>query len=219
VKPSVKITLVALAVGIAALIVALLVAMLARPTPASAPTTADALVLRDDSRVLDDAGPGAVTVVEFLDFECEACGSFYPVVEELRETYRDRITYVIRYFPLPGHTNSRNAAIAAEAAAQQGYLEEMYDRLFETQPMWGEAKESRAELFRSYAEELSLDMATYDAAVADPATAERVQFDVDEGVRLGVESTPTFFVDGEIVALKAWSDLEDSVVAALRGAE
>ena len=109
--------------------------------------------------------------------------------------------------------------VAAEAAAQQGYLEEMYDRLFHTQPTWGEAKESRADLFRGYAEELGLDMAAYDAAVADPATAERVQFDVDEGDRLGVESTPTFFVDGEVVILKAWSDLEDSVVAALRGAE
>ncbi|EED6225715.1 DsbA family protein, partial [Salmonella enterica subsp. enterica serovar Haifa] len=73
--------------------------------------------------------------------------------------------------------------------------------------------------FRGFAEELGLDMAAFDDAVADPATAERVQFDLDEGEQLGVSSTPSFFIDGEPVVLETWTDLEDSIEAAVNGAE
>lgn len=184
---------------------------------AQTPDPGSASVIRSDSHVLDDGGADAVTVVEFLDFECEACGAYYPVVEELREKYAGRITYAVRYFPLPGHFNSNHAAVAAEAAAQQGRFEDMYHRLFETQAEWGEAQESRAALFRDYAVELGLDMTAYDTAVADPATEERVRSDFEEGRALGVGSTPTFFVDGEPLVIERWNDLEAAIEAALRG--
>ncbi|PKI89718.1 disulfide bond formation protein DsbA [Actinomycetales bacterium SN12] len=171
-------------------------------------------VLREESHVLDDGGADAVTVVEFLDFECEACAAFHPVVEELRQKYDGQITYAVRYFPLPGHVNSMDAALAAEAAAQQGEFEAMYQRLFETQAEWGEATEPNPEPFRMLAEEIGLDMATYDEAVADPATAERVRRDKSEGTFLGVEGTPTFFVDGKMVTLEKRDDLERAIVEA-----
>ncbi len=182
---------------------------------AQAPDPAAAAVVRADSHVLDNAGADAVTVVEFLDFECEACGAYYPVVEELRQKYAGQITYVVRYFPLPGHFNSTHSAVAAEAAAQQGRFEEMYQRLFETQAEWGEAQESKADLFRSYAVELGLDMAAYDAAVAEPGTEQRVRADFDEGRALGVGSTPTFFVNGQPLVIERWNDLEAAIQAAL----
>jgi len=181
------------------------------PSSGSAPVSA----IRDDTHILDDAGEGAVTVVEFLDFECEACGAFYPVVEELREEYSGQVTFAFRYFPLPGHFNSTNAAIAVEAAAQQGQLEAMYTQMFESQAEWGEAQESRAPLFRQFAEELGLDMAEYDAAVADPATLQRVESDFEEGIALGVESTPTFFVEGRLIALRTFDDLRAAIEAEL----
>ena len=174
-------------------------------------------MVRESSHVLDDGGEGAVTLVEFLDFECEACGAFFPIVEDMREQFAGEITYVVRYFPLPGHFNSKNAAVAAEAAAQQDRFEDMYVRLFETQAEWGEAQESRADLFRGFAEEIGLDMAAYDAAVADPATAERVELDFEEGQALGVSSTPTFFLDGELLELQEWDDLENAIQAAVNG--
>ena len=90
-------------------------------------------------------------------------------------------------------------------------------RLFETQAEWGEAQESRADLFRGFAEEIGLDMAAYDAAVADPATAERVELDFEEGQALGVSSTPTFFLDGELLELQEWDDLENAIQAAVNG--
>jgi len=171
-------------------------------------------VLTDDAYRLTSAADGKVNLVEFLDFECEACGAFYPVVEDLRERYDGEITYVIRYFPLPGHLNSRNAAFAAEAAAQQGRLEEMYRKLFETQAQWGEAQESRASLFRGFAEEIGLDMAAYDAAISDPATVARVDLDYNDGQALGVSGTPTFFVNGDAITLERYDDLENAILSA-----
>lgn len=171
-------------------------------------------VLREESHVLDDGGADAVTVVEFLDFECEACGAFHPVVEDLRQRYDGQITYAVRYFPLPGHVNSMDAALAAEAAAQQGEFEAMYQRLFQTQAEWAGATEPTPAVFRALAEEIGLDMAAYDEAVADPATAERVRRDRSEGTFLGVEGTPTFFVDGRMVAISAPDDLERAIVEA-----
>ena len=154
-------------------------------------------VVRDDSHRLSVAEDGKVTLVEFLDFECEACGAVYPFVEQLREEYDGRVTFVARYFPLPGHANGQNAALAVEAAAQQDQFEAMYQRMYETQSEWGEQQESKADLFRTFAEDLGLDLDAYDTAIADTATLERVQKDMDDGLALGVQSTPTFFLNGE----------------------
>ncbi|WP_138757710.1 DsbA family protein [Modestobacter altitudinis] len=172
-------------------------------------------VVRDDSHRLGEPGSGEVTFVEFLDFECESCRAAYPTVEQLREDYAGRVTFVARYFPLPGHANAENAAVAVEAAAQQGAFEAMYQRMYETQAEWGEQQVSQADLFRSFAEEMGLDMAAYDAAVADPATLERVLSDRDDGLALGVEGTPTFFLNGERLEVASAQELIKAVDAAV----
>ena len=211
-KTPVKATLVSNVVVIVLVIAALIAVMVNRPTaPDPADTTGALPGARTNSHVLDDAGPDAPTLVEFLDFECEVCGAFYPVIEQLRADYAGEINYIVRYFPLPGHFNSMNAALAAEAAAQQGEFEGMYHRLFETQAQWGEQQVSEADLFRTFAEELGLDMAAYDAAIADPATQERVEEDFDDGRYLGVSGTPTFFLDGVKLELTQLSDLTDAL--------
>lgn len=169
----------------------------------------------DSSHRLTSPEDPEVTVVEFLDFECEACGAAYPYVEDLRKVYGDRVEFVIRYFPLPGHLNSENAAVAVEAASRQGALEEMYTMMYETQIEWGEATESKAAVFRGYAESLGLDLAAYDEAVASPATLERVRADFNAGVELGVDQTPTFFVDDVPIELTSFEDIEKAIVGAL----
>ena len=209
-KNSVKATLVAIAVAVVLLIAGIVFAI-TQQQPAAPADGEQQQTVRTDSHVLDQGGADAVTVVEFLDFECEACGAFYPIVEELREKYQGDITYVVRYFPLPGHINSTQAALAAEAAAQQDRFEDMYHRLFETQSQWGEGSEETPEVFRGFAEDLGLDMAAYDAAIADPATAQRVQADMSDGEKLGVNSTPSFFVDGEQIVMQKWDDLERAI--------
>ena len=166
----------------------------AKPDAVPENKVTDSAVLRADSHVLGEKGSSGVTFVEFLDFECEACAAAYPVVEDLRAEYADTVTFVHRYFPLPGHPNSVTAAIAVEAAAQQGAYESMYQKMFETQTEWSHTTEDRSPVFRAYAEELGLDMAAYDAAVADPATRDRVELDVADGTALGVAGTPTFYL-------------------------
>ncbi|MFE6965006.1 DsbA family protein [Agromyces sp. NPDC057679] len=215
----VNVALVAAFIAVVALAFALLRPQ-AAPPETGGPSSADAAAptVRADSHVLGEPGTSGVTVVEFLDFECEACGAFFPLVEQLREDYAGEVTFVTRYFPLDGHLNSRNAAVAAEAAAQQGAFEPMYAKLFETQAEWGEQRESRAPLFREFAAELGLDLDAYDAAVADPATLERVESDRIDGLSLGVQSTPTFFVDDEMLRLEAYDDLAAGIEAALGAA-
>jgi protein-disulfide isomerase len=163
--------------------------------------------IREDSHRLDDVPDAPVTVVEFLDFECEACAAFYPTVQGVREKYAGQITFALRYFPIPSHYNSTTAAIAVEAAARQDALEPMYSKMFETQLEWGEQQESRAPLFRQYAEELGLDMARFDADVADPDVAARVSSDFEDGRVLGVQSTPSFFVNDRLLELTSLDDL------------
>lgn len=155
------------------------------------------LIVRENSHRLSTAEGSDATFVEFLDFECEACGAFYPVVEDLRAEYGDRITFVVRYFPLPGHFNSERAARAAEAAAQQGQFEAMYSKLFETQQQWGEQRVPLDDTFRGFAQEIGLDMAAYDRDYAAPETAARVQQDLDDAQELGLQGTPSFFINGE----------------------
>ena len=211
------ITLPALAV-IIAIVIAVSTANRPRPPAPAAGADGAAAVVDSDSHVLDEGGGGAPTLVEFLDFECEACGALYPHVEQIREQYRGRLNYVVRYFPLPGHANSMNAALAVEAAAQQDRFEEMYRKMFETQAEWGERQSSEAPRFRGFAQQLGLDLAAYDAAVADSATRARVEKDVAAGQSLGVSSTPTFFLNGEMLQLSRLSDLTDALDGAIADA-
>lgn len=196
---------------------AISMSLASRPVPVSAPQTASGELetVAENSHVLDEVGEDAPTLVEFLDFECEACGALYPYIEEVREYYDGKINYVVRYFPLGGHFNSMNAAVAVEAASQQGRFEDMFHQMLQTQADWGEKQTSEAERFRGYAEELGLDMAAYDKAVADPATEARVQEDLDAGVSLGVSGTPTFFLDGKQLSLTTPDDLPNAIDAAL----
>ncbi len=175
----------------------------------------ESTLVRDDSHILGEEGDSGVTFVEFLDFECEACGAAYPIVEDLRKQYAGRVTFVMRYFPLPGHFNAERAARAVESAARQGQLEAMYSRMYETQSEWGEKQEPLDDLFRSYAEDLGLDMAQFDADYASTDVAERVQRDVDDGTDLGLQGTPTFFVDGELFEPQTIEDFSTALDEAL----
>lgn len=204
--------------------VALLIAIIAVVVvskPAGQTPSADGVVGRsavaDNSHRLTEPEQSTVTLVEFLDFECEVCGAVYPVIEQLRAEYGDRVTFVVRYFPIPSHRNSMNAAVAVEAAAQQGQFEAMFSMMFETQAEWGEQQESQAALFRTFADQLGLDLAAFDAAVADPATTERVRADFDAGRELGVEGTPTIFVNDVQIELRSEADIRNALEAALEG--
>lgn len=173
-----------------------------------------ALIENADSHALTDPADPRATVVEFLDFECPGCAGLEPTMQELRADYGDEVRFVVRYFPLDSHPQAIPAAVAAEAAAQQGEFAAMYERLFATQREWA-GDDSAPDFFRELADELGLDLDEYDDAVADPATEERVLADRADAIELGLQSTPTVIVDGELVQLQQLTDVRDAIDAAL----
>ena len=181
------------------------------PAEPETTTERDELLVRPDSPRLTD-GPDA-TFVEFLDFECESCGALYPTIEELKDTYGDQVTFVVRHMPL--HTSSVNAARAAEAAGAQGEFEAMYDLLFQRQADWGHQSSPEEDLFFDYAEELGLDMEQFRADYDDPATLERIEQSEADGRALGVTGTPTMFMDGERLEPQSLEDLVAAFDAAV----
>ncbi len=190
-------------------------ATVAVPSPSVTGAQSDILV-RADSRRLNDVPNAKATFVEFLDFECEACGAIFPAIEQLRETYGDRVSFVIRYFPIRSHFNAQRAAQAVEAAAQQGKLEAMYTKMYQAQKEWAEQQVPKDDVFRQYAQELGLDMGKWDAAYNSKETLERIQRDTDDGTALGVQGTPTFFFNGKLIEPKQMSDLTKAFDGSVR---
>ena len=139
----------------------------------------------------------SVTIVEYLDFECEACGAYYPLVKQLAEEFKNDVRFVNRYFPLPGHKNGLPAALAVEAAGKQGKYWEMHNILFDNQKTWGEKQSPDPSIFEGYAKQIGLNMDQYKKDVGSNEVKERVNRDKNSGTKLGVSGTPTFFLNGE----------------------
>ena len=203
-----------------AMIVAVLVALVAAVTfsrageeaaPTGSGSGASAPLVRDDSPRLTSVKKAVF--VEYLDFECEACGAAHPVMTDLREKYGNDVTFVVRYLPL--HGNSMNAALAAEAAREQDKFEEMHDKLFETQAEWSHSESSKEKTFEGYAQELGLDMKQYRASLKDPAAAKRIEQSTKDAQTLGVTGTPTFFLDGKKIEPTTIADFETKLDAAI----
>ncbi|MFY9633445.1 MAG: thioredoxin domain-containing protein [Cellulosimicrobium cellulans] len=192
-----------LAIIVAAGIIWYAVFTAAKPAPVEPQAAPVAEVVREDSHRVTAPATEKAQLVEFLDFECEACRAAEPMVGELKKEFGDQVTFIHRYFPIPSHRNSGTAALAVEAAGQQGMYEQMYAKMFETQPQWGESQDSQAPLFRTFAQELGLDLAKYDQAVAAEETRERIRKDFTDGKALGVSGTPTFFLNGEKLTLNS----------------
>lgn len=208
-----KLSLGLLAVAVVAVLVAAFAGGEDEATRATAGDSAEDRLVRPDSQRLNTAEDGKATFVEFLDFECESCRAAYPAIEELRERYGDRITFVVRHFPL--HANSESAARAAEAAGAQGKFEEMYSKLFETQAEWGEKQTSQEKVFFGFAEDLGLDMDRFRQVYDDPDTIAKVKRDKADGQALGVQGTPTFFLNGEELEASSFQELLDRIDALL----
>lgn len=155
-------------------------------------------IASDDYAVGPATAP--VTLVEYLDFECEACGAYFPLVKQLEQEFPNDIRVVRRYFPLPGHKNGMTAALAVEAAARQGKYEEMHDLLFTEQKNWGEKPAPTPEVFEGYAQQIGLDLAKFKEDVTSQSVKDRVQRDFNSGNKLGNNGTPTFFLNGKKIS-------------------
>lgn len=172
-----------------------------------------ALLIRPDSP-RHGSVDAPVTLVEFLDPECEACAALHPTIKRLLADYDGQIQLVIRYFPL--HSNSLLAARVTEAAGRQGKYGEMQDLLFNRRNEWAEQVTPQTVHFQKYAELLELDMVQFDRDLNDHALTEMVIRDSQDGVKLGVPGTPTLFLNGRMVPIEG---LQYETLSALIEAE
>lgn len=167
-----------------------------KPVETDNSTNKELLLVRPDDRIKGNT-EAKVTLIEYLDFECEACGAYYPLVKQLSEEFNTDLRVVARYFPLPGHKNGLPAALAVEAAGRQGKFWEMHDLLFEKQREWGEKQTTDSKIFEQYAEQIGLDLSTFRQDVNSQSVKDRVQRDVDSGIKLGNTGTPSFYLNNE----------------------
>lgn len=140
-------------------------------------------------------GPAAaaITIVEYSDFECPYCGRITPTLEKLRAAYPEKVRLVFKDFPLPNHARAPKASEAAHCANDQGKYWEMHDRLFANQ----QALDVPA--LKQHAVALGLQAAPFDQCLDSGKHAGIVASDLEEGRKLGIESTPTLFVNGRPV--------------------
>ncbi|MEX0748924.1 MAG: thioredoxin domain-containing protein [Candidatus Saccharimonadales bacterium] len=172
-----------------------------------------AITAEDHTRGPEDA---ALTLIEYSDFQCPACGGAEPLIQQMLAEYPDDVRLVYRHFPLTQiHAQAYDAARASEAAGRQDRFWEMHDLLFERQQNWSGDAQART-TFESYAEELGLDLEQYESDFA--AVNSRVDRDTAIAQQLGVNSTPTFYLNGEALeqnptSIEVWREIIDSALA------
>jgi protein-disulfide isomerase len=151
-----------------------------------------------------------VTIVAFTDYECPSCAAIHPVLERLVKEYGDRVRLVTRDFPLNQHAEAFKAAEAAEAAREQGRYWEYAQLLMRNQSALS------VDNLKTYASELALDRPRFDSALDSGKFAEMVQRDIEEGMKLGINATPTVFINGRRVSAKSYDELKANVEAAFK---
>jgi len=134
-----------------------------------------------------------VTVVEWLDPECEACRAMHPAMKRIIADYGDRVLFVVRYMPF--HKGSMFAASALEEAREFGKFEEALTVLFEKQAEWGNHHHPRPELIPNYLAKLGIPLAKLDREKLIAKHGEKIRLDQEDGDKVGVQGTPTFFVN------------------------
>jgi len=176
----------------------------------------------DQSELLEGAilikGPESapVTIVEFSDFQCPACRGAQSLVSDVLDQYSDQVRLVFRNFPLDSiHPYARRAAEASVAMNSMNKFWEYNQVLFNQQSSWSEASsvEELDSLLTKYATDLGIEEASFSAKLAEEATSQVVANDSRLANQLGLNSTPTFFVNGKQVSAQ---QLSQAVEEALR---
>jgi protein-disulfide isomerase len=145
-----------------------------------------------------------LTMLEFTDFQCSYCRQYaLQTLPRIHKAYIDtgRVRYVVKDFPLPNHNNAQKAAEAAHCAGEQGAYWDMHYYLFQAQQQWAAlAPEKAVDAFATYAQDLGLDGAAFASCLASDQFAGQVRQDLWEGQRAGIEGTPSFLIDGQVLA-------------------
>lgn len=160
---------------------------------------------------LSQAGKGAPTLVEFVDYQCPSCYAYYQqVTSKIEKQYQGKINFVVRNYPLDMHPLAVPAAKAVEAASMQGKFQQMYHKVFDNYASWAKSangqsvssdKQRAMKQFETFAQQIGLDVDKFRADMNSDEVAQRIQQDKSDGDKAGVSGTPTFYLNGKQLEL------------------
>lgn len=157
-----------------------------------------------------------VKLVEFGDFQCPACGAFYPFVRGVLEKHPNDIYFVFKQFPLVSvHKNAYPAATFIQVADKHGKFKEAEDALYTNQNEWSDLNDA-TDYFVKVGEGLGISADEIKNAIKNDEYKDIIHKSMDQGGALGVSGTPTFFVNGKRLYVQQFSDLEKAVDDALK---
>jgi protein-disulfide isomerase len=166
---------------------------------------------------LKGSADAPVEITEYADYQCPFCQTFatlqMPTIED-RLIQSGRVRWRYRDFPLQQHQFARLAAHSAACADEQGKYWDQHQRIYEGQPEWSTARDAGS-IFRNYAKAIGLDLNRYDACMKAGKYAGRIQASYNEGVQVGVASTPTLLVGGRLYKGRFDSDAITKLVDSL----
>src|SRR4051812_22892896 len=206
-------------IALALIGIAVLAYLMTRPQTVSIPV--DVAVQPSDTSgfrgYLKGSADAPVEITEYADYQCPFCQTFatlqMPTIEE-RLIRTGRVRWRYRDFPLQQHQFARLAAHSAACADEQGKYWDQHQRIYEGQPEWSAARDAGS-IFRNYARENGLDLNRYDACMKAGKYAGRIQASYNEGVQVGVASTPTLMVGGRLYKGRFDSDAITKLVDSL----
>lgn len=158
-----------------------------------------------------------VKLVEYGDFQCPFCGQYYPIVEQVKAQYEDKIQFQFRNLPLyQAHQYALISAKAAEAAARQGKFWDMYNLLFQNQNTWV-ASSNPQPIFDQYAQQIGLDAVKFKNDMKSASVNDTIYADIDEFNKTKEKvSTPTFFLDGKKISPKSVEEFSQLIDAEIQ---
>lgn len=165
---------------------------------------------------IEGQGKSGVTLVEYGDYECPYCEGYAATVKQVQQEFNDQIYFQFRNFPLVSiHQNAFAAARAAEAAASQDKFWQMHDALYEASnwQVWSTASDPTP-YFNQYAQQLGLNMTKFKQDFASTAVNDTVNADMDAGNKLGINGTPTFYLDGKQIQVANTVQAFETVIKA-----
>jgi protein-disulfide isomerase len=170
-------------------------------TPSASTTPANSSTHHPGADPPHALGPdtASVTLEEFGDFQCPPCGMLHPVLKTMEREFGPKLRVIFREFPLvPAHAHALSAARAAEAAGLQGKFWEMHDLIYENQSAWKDLFDVR-EVFERYATQIGLDLNRFRRDLRSQIVEQRIFLDGKRAHSLGVQGTPTVFLNGREV--------------------
>ncbi len=168
-----------------------------------------------DNKYLAASPSAVVTLVEFGDYQCPACGLYEPYVKKILTDFPGKVTYVFRNYPLPQHKNAPISSYAVEAAGIQGKYWEMHEKMFTTQADWSSVIDP-TEMYKGHASELGLNIDQFVSDMDSQKVKDIVKADMNDGNTVRLSETPTFYLNGKKVNLTGdFSSLENLIKSEL----